>query len=269
MGCFSTISAGDASGTQTSTGLPQSCGCASTACFTRAAANVPASAADLAPVLKDALSQSGVFYEAHQARWAAGQLPTEQLLQEPQGQHSNLTPTGQAALVSNASAATNTDTAALNTKPQEATAISIAADQSAASARTQQPSATGLPPDLAPLVQQQLDALATQTFAWQGQIWPGQQMHWEIDDQQNEAGRGDAEAAAQWQSRLKLDLPQLGGIEATLRLRPGNEVAISLTADSKTTEANLDAAAAQLQQQFESAGLNLTQLIVKHDTPAS
>ena len=41
--------------------------------------------ADLAPVLKQALTQSGVFYEAHQARWVAGQLPTEALRQEPQG----------------------------------------------------------------------------------------------------------------------------------------------------------------------------------------
>ena len=30
------------------------------------------------------------------------------------------------------------------------------------------------------VVQQQLEAFATQNFAWQGQVWPGQQMDWEF-----------------------------------------------------------------------------------------
>ena len=46
---------------------------------------MPKNAADLAPVLKQALTQSGMFYEAHQARWVAGNLTTEALKEEPQG----------------------------------------------------------------------------------------------------------------------------------------------------------------------------------------
>ncbi|KYC29296.1 conserved protein of unknown function [Sterolibacterium denitrificans] len=42
--------------------------------------------AELAPVLGRAVSQSGLFYEAHQAQWVAGKLPLSQLRQEPQGQ---------------------------------------------------------------------------------------------------------------------------------------------------------------------------------------
>lgn len=42
--------------------------------------------AELAPVLSRAVSQSGLFYEAHQAQWVAGKLPLNQLRQEPQGQ---------------------------------------------------------------------------------------------------------------------------------------------------------------------------------------
>jgi hypothetical protein len=48
---------------------------------------MPKTAADLAPVLKQAVTQSGLFYEAHQARWVAGDLPTEALRQEPQGKY--------------------------------------------------------------------------------------------------------------------------------------------------------------------------------------
>jgi hypothetical protein len=50
--------------------------------------NMPKNAADLVPVLKQAITQSGMFYEAHQARWVAGQLPTEALRQEPQARFS-------------------------------------------------------------------------------------------------------------------------------------------------------------------------------------
>lgn len=219
----------------------------------------PASGADLAPILKDALSKSGVFYEAHQARWVAGQLPTEQLLKEPQGQFSQLRP-GAAeqpgALAGSANVAAQREAAAVGTQTNEAVS---------ASART----APGtIPAELTPLVQQQLDALATQTFAWQGQIWPGQQMSWEIEEQQDNK-RGDIdENAGRWQTRLMLTLPHLGGIEAQLRLRAGNEIEISLSADSAGGTATLDAGGDQLRRQFEAAGLTLTQLQVKRGEAA-
>ena len=210
-------------------------------------------AADLAPVLKEAISKSGVFYEAHQARWVAGELPTEQLLKEPQGRHSN------PAL----SMPSNIDATADNTR--SANNVSAANDQ-AAMAPAKSPSGQ-MPAELAPLVQQQLDALATQTYVWQGQIWPEQQMSWEINEQTGK-NQGD-DGSSQWQTRLKLKLPHLGDIEASLRLRAGNEVEIALSTASKHSENSLDAAAASLKQQFEAAGLKLTQLTVKHGTATS
>lgn len=42
--------------------------------------------AEIAPVLRQAVSQSGLFYESHQAQWVAGKLPLNQLRQEPQAQ---------------------------------------------------------------------------------------------------------------------------------------------------------------------------------------
>jgi hypothetical protein len=278
----------------------------------------PANAADLAPVLKEALSKSGVFYEAHQARWVAGQLTTSQLLQEPQGQHSSLTaavllnnatgarpnstPTssltaasagpatpGNAAIVSGINAMASSP-AATSTSTAETAASSMApathstnaenttndsraittqtgsSDPNASAAVKGQP--MQIPADLAPLVQQQLDALATQTYAWQGQIWPGQQMSWEIDEQQHRNHGGETDPSAQWQTRLKLNLPQLGGIDASLRLRPGNEVEISLATTDGDSETTLGAAARQLKQQFEAAGLHLTQLVIKHGPSA-
>nr|MBL8455896.1 flagellar hook-length control protein FliK [Zoogloeaceae bacterium] len=40
----------------------------------------------LAPALRQALTQSGLFYEAHQLKWLSGKLDTASLLREPQGQ---------------------------------------------------------------------------------------------------------------------------------------------------------------------------------------
>ncbi|MDD5297977.1 MAG: flagellar hook-length control protein FliK [Rhodocyclaceae bacterium] len=40
--------------------------------------------------LRQAVAESGLFYESHQAQWVAGKLPAESLLREPQGSHSPL-----------------------------------------------------------------------------------------------------------------------------------------------------------------------------------
>lgn len=49
-------------------------------------AHPPQSGAELAPALSKAVSQSGLFYESHQAQWVAGKFPLAHLRQEPQGQ---------------------------------------------------------------------------------------------------------------------------------------------------------------------------------------
>jgi hypothetical protein len=287
-------------------------------------------AADLAPVLKQALTQSGVFYEAHQARWVAGELPTATLKQEPQARFAsapttatiNITPeanslskppvsfgniqTGTQVIsdeqgtssqnkvtlppniaieaknstaeklaatygnVSNpttlqeeqikSSAATSSATvnATPDAKTNDASRISMQSSQQA--------STTGnpIPRDLVPIVQQQLDALATQNYAWQGQIWPGQQMQWEIGENPDGTRSAESDAIARWQTRLKLALPTLGGINAVLNLNPAGEVNITVTADSASSEVRLRDSTTLLSQQMESAGLKLTQILVEH-----
>lgn len=240
---------------------------------------MPHDAADLAPVLKQALTQSGMFYEAHQARWAAGELPTAHLLQEPQGQHSQLRSPPEkfqpaaAPMIGSPPDASATTAGNNQGQPAQMPTKETGPDRPLEAKLIEtrlppQPSPGGasIPADLTPLVQQQLDALATQSFAWQGQIWPGQHMHWEIEKQADERGqRGDDESAVRWRTRLKLDLPRLGGIAANLSLRPGGELGIDLVTESPLSQAQLDSAAAQLREQMAAAGLSLTQLSVKHD----
>jgi hypothetical protein len=69
---------------------------------------------------------------------------------------------------------------------------------------------------------------------------------------------------AQWQTRLKLSLPMLGGIDAMLQLRPNGEVGISINTDSPASEVQLKERADQLRSQFESAGLSLSKLFIQH-----
>jgi len=127
----------------------------------------------LAPQLEKALTQSGMFYEAHQAKWIAGELPTEALLEEPQNQHLKESP----ATVQSLAAKENTPVSMLaqlfgGERSQETTAN----QQTAAASHL---ASQAVPDELRHLVQQQLDAAATQRMAWHGEVWPQQTMDWQ------------------------------------------------------------------------------------------
>jgi hypothetical protein len=124
--------------------------------------------------------------------------------------------------------------------------------------------------ELTALVRQQLEALATHSYVWQGQIWPGQDMEWEIVDE--DAGQEREEnTAANWTTRVNLTLPRLGGVGATLKLSGGKEIEITLRTENETARRTLLAANMLLQRQFETAGLQLKSLAVarpaKSDEP--
>ncbi|MGB4466888.1 MAG: flagellar hook-length control protein FliK [Azovibrio sp.] len=247
----------------------------------------PANSADLVPALKTALARSGMFYEAHQARWVQGQMSTESLLQEPQGRLSPaaqmlgqqaIDNPGRSALPNTPSAQNPAPSAplpagqqaidsqgravlALNNLPPAQNQASMAATPSAP---VQVSMAQVIAPDLAPLVQQQLEALATNTYVWQGQIWPGQNMEWEIIEEDDPRNRKEENVASSWRTQLRLKLPRLGGIEATLRLAGGQNVEISLRTEDPLTRQKLSAANQPLLQQFEALGITLKSFTVAH-----
>jgi len=230
----------------------------------------PQSAQDLLPALKQALTQSGLFYESHQAQWVAGRLPTNALLQEPQGQLSPglqtlLRPPGEenAAAQQNKALATGELSAPQIQRPTPTNApVQTDTTPPALSADKAQVTATGGPivhPGTQPLVQQQLDALATQNYAWQGQIWPGQEMRWEIDEDAARDGQDGEDSAPRWSTRLHLTLPILGEVDARIRLE-GNSIAISMFADSAETRTLMRVSSSALRSQIEEAGLTLASM---------
>ncbi|MBU1364319.1 MAG: flagellar hook-length control protein FliK [Gammaproteobacteria bacterium] len=286
---------------------------------------MPKTGAELAPVLKQALTQSGMFYEAHQARWVSGQLPTAALLQEPQGKlspapanapefinrssnflpGSNLAPdsapdamlrmqsspaaSGGLAHVPPGAIANKSVPEGINPTvnrnfgdilkgaPLDRSATPTTSTPQPPALPTSAPNTTATPPtptvpnenpvprELVSLVQQQLNGLATQNFVWQGQVWPGQPMWWEISGDTDDAQTSpDGDSARPWQTRLKLDLPALGGIDVTLRLGAGGALAVSVSTEKPASEAKLRDSTQALREQLEAAGLTLTQLRVDH-----
>lgn len=216
----------------------------------------PSNAAELAPVLKEALSQSGVFYESHQARWAEGKLPTEALLQEPQGK---LSPSQSGASMQPGNTAQPAPGDKEGTLPATAR-NALQGDIGATTGRSP------IHPELTPLVQQQLDALATQTYVWQGQVWPGQNMHWEISEEAGKRNTGDDDQELErWKTSLRLDLPSLGGIEATIQLKAGKQVEITISTTNMDSEQRLRDEAESLRTQLEtSAGLGLRSISIQY-----
>ena len=167
-----------------------------------------------AAALQQHITQSGVFYESHLAQWATGQKPLHEVLQEPQAHLPSLAET--------------------------AWSDSAATDSADHSIRS--------------LVQQQLQTLDDQTLRWRGDIFPGQTLEWDI---RRERGTAKAPKAApaeeQWQSVLRLDMPNLGPVQAVLTLR-GQTLQLRLQASDATVATALSAATPTLSAALAQAG---------------
>lgn len=208
-------------------------------------------AKQIAPQLEKAITQSGMFYEAHQAKWIAGEVTTESLLQEPQNQkpHTEAT-TANSGLPEKSSNALSLMAQIFGPDRSETAANA----KEATAAPAQALPAQTIPEDLKQLVQQQLDAAATQRMVWHGEVWPNQAMDWEIrrdaPDQQNSQ---DA-SPDNWTTRLALTMPKLGRVEATLELRPKG-IHVSVNSANATGAEDLQKSLTQLSDSLEAAGI--------------
>lgn len=244
------------------------------------ASQPPATGADLAPALQKAVSQSGLFYEAHQAQWVAGERPLNALRAEPQGllppqtvpgrpDQPMLHPDRSSSLQGNI--ARGTENLAARNEPQTVTRQESnlrpgEATVQRSEAQTQSGTGASVPEAIRNIVQQQLDAAATQRMAWHGEVWPGQKLDWAIQrdvvDERDAATPGAAEAP-RWSTSLRLTMPMLGTVDATLQLA-GSGLRIRLAADS-TAAPSLREQAANLLQALTSAGLSVQALDIRNE----
>ena len=265
----------------------------------------PQSANDILPALKQAISESGMFYESHQARWVEGQYPKDALLREPQGKLSSPHTTPPSASgQSDAAARANTtphqpnpglstsaeidttrsqarepiqtsDTAArANTAPHQPNpGLSTSANVDTARSLAREPVQTQgthqlIAPQTQGIVQHQLEALATQHFAWQGQVWPGQEMRWEIEEDGKGRGQDGEEVTERWQTHLNLRLPTLGGVNAQIQLR-GEQIVLSISVDKPQTGVLMQRERENLRRQMLDAGLTITSLGIGEEQVSS
>ena len=126
---------------------------------------------------------------------------------------------------------------------------------------------TSVPERLVPVVHQQLDAMATQTYVLQGQAWPGQMFELEIEDP-DEGDREGESGNQDWKTTLRLTLPRLGSVEARIQLDKSG-IALRLSADDADTVETLLTERESLATALEAANLPLTGFRVSLREPSS
>lgn len=206
-------------------------------------------ATQLAETLARAVAHSGVFFEAHQAEWVKGRRPLAELLQEPQGRLS--TPAAFAH-------ATAEKVGAGETAPLASPEPALARQNPSQQVPGTLPQ---IPDALRPIVQQQLEAAASQRIFWHGEVWPQQTVDWAIEWEDERAGPGDEEAPTTWRTALTLTTPRLGRIEARLQLS-AEGVQMTLAAAETRSADELRDALPELASAFERAGLRLLKCAV-------
>lgn len=204
------------------------------------------SARALGQALRAALQTSGLFYESHLTDMVFGRSNPAQLRQEPQ------------ARVTRGAAP---DTEGARPRADTTTPTGRASGEAAAPGGTGTPApaapVSGIHQDLTLLVRQQLDVLANQALTWQGEAWPGTPMEWEVE--RDPYGGDPDSAGSTWATRLKLDLPRLGLVDARLNLA-GDQIVLQVVAPHSAAEIN--ESSDLLRSRLLAAGLTLSHLVV-------
>lgn len=181
----------------------------------------------LAGALREILGKSGLFYESHQAEWIRGERSTNQLMEEPQ----------------------NVLTGKILPPSSSDQQTALTGDISLSATK-----------ELLHLVQQQLHTLEQHHIVWLGQIWPGQQMQWEIQGEPEHQARQESER--QWSTEMELALPKLGDIHARLVFAESGLKLTLHAADEKTVEL-FNRALPQLQASLADADITLASVLVE------
>jgi hypothetical protein len=204
--------------------------------------------ARLAQALSGALSRSGLFYEAHQSEWVQGQRPLDDLLKEPQARLSAVAREAQTV------DAKQTEWAAADAVASDKIQLPSSASSFSSVVQESKPLALPVHPDTLPQVRSQLTALETQQIVWQGQLWPGQDLEWRVQESP-ERDRSSDEPQP-WFTQLRLRLPRLGELTVDLAL-VGPSLRVRLAASEAQAQQAMQAQREALASALTAAGIDL------------
>jgi hypothetical protein len=123
--------------------------------------------------------------------------------------------------------------------------------------------------DIGKIVNMQLTTLDQQRLSWQGEVWPGQNMEWEIsrgDSQQQgqDQQQGGKDATPTWQSVVRFNFEHLGTVAASIRL-VGNQIHMQIRTNNDSANEALRTHGSELADSMAAAGSSLDSLIVKRE----
>ena len=240
----------------------------------------PGLAATFEAALANLFDTSGLFYESHLAQWVAGERPQEALMAEPQAR---MQPPAPEAEQGKAKAGDGKTAGSGAARPSQAAALAPEAQMdrlerlqekswvqslvdkaasrlSGGTALPQQEAkpASVVDADAAQIIRMQLDTLEQRKVVWQGEFWPGQKLEWEVEDRtprKQHTANVPAEEKS-WQSVLRVNLPLLGQVTATVRL-VGETVQVQIGAGSEDAMPLLLQFGPELASALENAGARL------------
>lgn len=230
----------------------------------------------VAATLQNTIANSGLFYESHLHDWISGSRQRAELGQEPQSRLPHSAPQSATPAARDTAPIDLARLAAslqeLGNNPHKLTsvvrdALVHPANFHATDADLIMAAQPGLPdiePEAARLISLQLNTLEHEAIRWQGQLWPGQPMEWEIREEKPEDGAHDQRGQDEqtWTSTVRFQLPHLGDIAATIRL-VGDRVHVQVETASDDTISTVRQYGGMLADALEAAGAPLDSLTVK------
>lgn len=219
----------------------------------------------LANALKDAFGFSGLFYESHLGEWVSGNRSLQDIGREPQSALARNSAEPIAQQARDASQAAETISApSIPARPLGHAEV-LDADVLPQSQQTQ----PLMNAEAAKLVSLQLDTLEQRRAHWQGELFPGQPMEWDVAEEKpgRERNRSDKEQDAIWTSTVRFRLPSLGELSASIRLN-GDRVHVQIGTDDELTAQSLRSHLPALALALDAAGSPLESFNVKKEDPA-
>jgi len=211
-----------------------------------------ANTAILAASLRNALSFSGLFYESHLLQWHMG----ERLLTDIQ-KESRLRLAAMAKMANDPVSGENIPASTgLMDDNKDLLAPIMRNDELADNLRHSSAPSNQL---TSALLREQVETLLSGVFHWQGSVWQDQEMAWDVEKQ---AGESDQESEQSWKTSIRLTLPNLGEISATL-VSSDAGIKGRIITDSTFTMNVMQKELADLEEKLAGSGLNLISMAIE------